>query len=191
MVPYLKDGEIVCGGQTNREELYIAPTILRNVSPDSAVMQNEIFGPILPVLPIKNVEEALQFVASREKPLAFYIFSEDRATVDHVLANSTSGGACVNETINHLVVPGLPVGGVGNSGMGKYHGEWGFRDFSNARAVLDRGTSFDPAVRYPPYSPEKTHLMKKLLTMHTPAFLEPIMHFILARWGDFLLKFIK
>jgi len=191
LVPYLKDGEIVCGGQTNREERYIAPTILRNVSPDSAVMQNEIFGPILPVLPIKNVEEALQFIASREKPLAFYIFSEDRPTIDHVLTNSTSGGACVNETINHLVVPGLPFGGVGNSGMGKYHGEWGFRDFSNARAVLDRGTSFDPAVRYPPYSPEKTHLMKKLLTMHTPAFLEPIMNFILARWGDLLLKFIK
>lgn len=191
LLPYLKDGEIVCGGQSNREERYIAPTILKNVSPESPVMQNEIFGPILPVLKVQNVEEALQFVAAREKPLAFYFFSEDRAKVDYVLANSTSGGVCINETLNHLVVPGLPFGGVGNSGMGKYHGEWGFRDFSNARAVLDRSTRFDPALRYPPYSSEKTMRMKKLLTLQTPAFVEPVLRFLLARWGDFLLKFIR
>lgn len=190
LVAYLKDGEIVCGGQTNREELYIAPTILKNVSPESPVMQNEIFGPILPVLKVQNIDEALQFVAAREKPLAFYFFSEDRDTIEHVLANSTSGGVCINETLNHLVVPGLPFGGVGNSGMGKYHGEWGFRDFSNARAVLDRGTSFDPTLRYPPYGPEKTKRMKKLLTLRTPAFAEPVLRFLLARWGDLLLKFI-
>jgi aldehyde dehydrogenase (NAD+) len=191
LIPYLKDGEIVCGGQTNREERYIAPTILKNVAPESPVMQNEIFGPILPVLKVQNVDEALQFVAAREKPLAFYFFSEDRTTIEHVLASSTSGGACINETLNHLVVPGLPFGGVGNSGMGKYHGEWGFRDFSNARAVLDRGSRFDPSLHYPPYGAEKTRRMKKLLTLQTPAFAEPVLRFFLARWGDFLLKFIK
>lgn len=191
LVGYLKDGEIVCGGQSDRDDRYIAPTILKHVSPDSPVMQNEIFGPILPVLPVKDMEEALQFAQSREKPLAFYIFSEDRATVEHILANSTSGGVCVNETLNHLVVPGLPFGGVGNSGMGKYHGEWGFREFSNARALLDRGTSFDPSLRYPPYGDEKVRRMKKLLTLKTPAAFDGLLRWLLGNWGDFLLKFIK
>lgn len=191
LVRYFTDGDKVCGGESNRDERYIAPTILKNVSPEAPVMQCEIFGPILPVLTIKNVDEALQFVQQREKPLAFYIFSENRATVEKVLANSTSGGACVNETLNHLVVPGLPFGGVGNSGMGKYHGEWGFREFSNARAVLDHATSFDPALRYPPYGPEKMARMKKLMNMHLPAAFEKPVGWMLAHWGDSIIKLIK
>jgi len=187
----MKDGEIVFGGQTDREDRYIAPTILKNVSPDSPLMQEEIFGPLLPVLPVRSVEEALQFVQGREKPLAFYIFSEDSQQVEMVLRHSTSGGACVNETLNHLVVPGLPFGGVGNSGMGKYHGEWGFREFSNARAVLDHGTSFDPAVRYPPYGKENLAKMKKLMALKTPAFLEGVMRWLLGNWGEGIIKFIK
>ena len=140
LVEYLKDGDVVFGGGSNRDERYIAPTILKNVSPDSPVMQNEIFGPILPILPFKTMDEALKFVQLREKPLAFYVFTEDPKIAKNAIAQSTSGGACINETINHLVVSGLPFGGVGNSGMGKYHGEWGFRDFSNARALLNHGT---------------------------------------------------
>jgi len=187
----MKTGEVVCGGQTDRDDLYIAPTILKNVSADAPVMQEEIFGPVLPVLAIKDVDEALAFVQGREKPLAFYIFSEDKDQVEKVLLHSTSGGACVNETLNHLVVHGLPFGGVGNSGMGKYHGEWGFRDFSNARAVLDHGTSFDPAVRYPPYGEANLAKMKKLMTMKTPAFMEGIMRWLLGNWGEGILKLIK
>lgn len=187
----MKGQEIVFGGQTDKDDRYIAPTILKNVSPDAPVMQEEIFGPVLPVLSIKNVDEALAFVQGREKPLAFYIFSEDKALVEKVLLHSTSGGACVNETLNHLVVPGLPFGGVGNSGIGKYHGEWGFREFSNARAVLDHGTSFDPSVRYPPYAGGNLAKMKKLMTMKTPAFLEGMMRWLLGNWGDAILKFIK
>jgi aldehyde dehydrogenase (NAD+) len=188
---YLKDGEIALGGQHDRDDRYIAPTILKNVSPEAPVMQNEIFGPVLPVLTFKEIDEALLFVQKREKPLAFYIFSEDKAVVDHVLASSTSGGACVNETLNHLVVSGLPFGGVGNSGMGKYHGEWGFRDFSNARAVLNHGTSFDPALRYPPYDGDKLPRMKKLMTMNLPAAFEGITGWVLSHWGDQVIKLIK
>ena len=109
----------------------------------------------------------------------------------NAIAQSTSGGACINETINHLVVSGLPFGGVGNSGMGKYHGEWGFRDFSNARALLNHGTSFDPALRYPPYTDEKMNKMKKLMTMKLPGVLDGLMHFLLGNWGETILKFIK
>lgn len=191
LVEYFKDGEIVCGGQSNRDERYIAPTILKNVSLESPVMQNEIFGPIFPVLPVKSVDEALEFVQKRDKPLAFYFFTEDQELAEKVITNSTSGGACINETLNHVVVPGLPFGGVGNSGMGKYHGEWGFREFSNARALLNHGTSFDPAVRYPPYSEQKITLMKKLMNMHVPAFLEGTMRWLLGNWGEGILRLLK
>ena len=191
IVEYLKDGEIVHGGRNDRSDRYIEPTLLKNVSPESPVMQNEIFGPILPVLTFKKMEEALLFVQKREKPLAFYIFSESRATIKQVLAGSTSGGACVNETINHLVVSGLPFGGVGNSGMGKYHGEWGFREFSNARAVLDHDTSFDPALRYPPYDGDKLPRMKKLMTMKIPSALDGLVGWALSHWGDTIIKMIK
>ena len=191
LVTYFSNGEIVCGGQSIRDERYIAPTILTKVSPEAPVMQSEIFGPILPVLAVKDMDDALQFVQKREKPLAFYVFSENKATVDKVIAKSTSGGACVNETINHLVVPGLPFGGVGNSGMGKYHGEWGFREFSNARALLNHGTSFDPELRYPPYSGGKLERMKKLMTMHIPSAFEGITGWMLGHWGDTIIKFVK
>jgi len=188
---YLKDGEVVFGGSSNREERYIAPTILKNVSPDSGVMQNEIFGPILPVLPYKDLDEALKFVQQREKPLAFYVFTEDARAAEKAIANSTSGGACINETVNHVAVGGLPFGGVGNSGMGKYHGEWGFKEFSNARALLNHGTSFDPALRYPPYDDGKVNKMKKLMTMKIPSFLDGTMRFLLGNWGEAILKLIK
>ncbi len=191
LVPYLKDGQVVCGGEARREELFIAPTILKNVSPDAPVMQKEIFGPILPVLPVKNMDEALTFAQQREKPLAFYIFSEDRAMIERILTHSTSGGVCVNDTINHLVVPGLPFGGVGRSGMGKYHGEWGFREFSNARAVLDHATCFDPALRYPPYDDAKTNQMKKLMEMSFPAIFERPLGWLLSHWGEKILGLVK
>jgi len=191
LINYFNDGEVVLGGVSNRDERYIAPTILKNVSPDAPVMQNEIFGPILPILPFNNMDEALHFVQQREKPLAFYVFTEDPKVAEKAIAQSTSGGACINETINHLVVPGLPFGGVGNSGMGKYHGEWGFRDFSNARALLNHGTSFDPALRYPPYTDEKMSKMKKLMTMKLPSALDGMMRFLLGNWGEAILKFIR
>lgn len=191
LVAYLSDSEQVCGGRWIRDELYIAPTILKNVSPDAPVMQNEIFGPILPVLPVKDMDSALRFVQQREKPLAFYIFSENRTAIEKALAYSTSGGACVNDTLNHLVVPGLPFGGVGNSGMGKYHSEWGFREFSNARAVLNHATSFDPFLRYPPYDGNKLASLKKLMSMRVPSALEGVVAGILGLWGEKILRWMQ
>lgn len=155
----LDSGTIVTGGDYDRDDLYIAPTVLREVSPESQVMQDEIFGPILPVLTVESVDEAIAFVNMRDKPLALYIFSGDQAVVDRVIDETSAGGMCVNETIFHLTVPNLPFGGVGPSGMGKYHGKWGFDDFSNAKAVLDRRTFIDPNLRYPPYTERQQKML--------------------------------
>lgn len=191
LVTYLKNGDLACGGTYDRDSRYIAPTVLTNVSPESPVMQSEIFGPILPVLAVKDMDEALEFVNKRDKPLAFYIFSENRETIENILNHSTSGGVCVNEAMNHLTVHGLPFGGVGKSGMGKYHGEWGFRDFSNARALLDHGTKFDPALRYPPYNGDKLPRMKKLLDMKLPNALQGVTGWLLDLMGETILKLIR
>ena len=191
IIKYLEDGEVVHGGEWKREELYIAPTILRNPAPDSSVMQNEIFGPILPVLTVKDIEEALVFITQREKPLALYIFSEDRSVVNRILRGSCSGGVCVNETVNHVTVSGLPFGGVGNSGMGKYHGEWGFREFSHARAVLDHETTFDPQLRYPPYNEQSANQMKKLISLQLPSALDGATSWLTRNLGNLLLRMIK
>jgi acyl-CoA reductase-like NAD-dependent aldehyde dehydrogenase len=130
----------------------LAPTVLVNVSPDSPAMQEEIFGPILPVLEVDNVREVIDFVNARPSPLGLYLFSEDESVTEQILNSTTSGDAGVNECTLQPIVHDLPFGGVGNSGMGKYHGEWGFRAYTNARGVLYHSTSLDfSALRYPPY----------------------------------------
>jgi aldehyde dehydrogenase (NAD+) len=188
---YLEDGEIVTGGQMNRAERYIAPTILKNVDPQAPVMQAEIFGPILPVLPVKNMQEAIDFVNKKDKPLALYLFSENRAVVQKVLALTTSGGICINDTINHLAIPDLPFGGVGPSGIGKYHGEWGFQEFSNRRAVYDHNTRFDPAVRYPPFDNDKLANLKLLMGIKVPSFLDGGLAWFLKNWGNKIMRLLS
>ncbi len=158
----LEDGEAAVGGAHNESDLYVAPTVLRGVDDGSTVMQEEIFGPILPVVDATDAEEALAFVNERPRPLALYLFAEDDEVVERVTHATRAGGMCVNETVMHLPVPGLPFGGVGQSGMGTYHGEWGFREFSNPRAVLDHGTRFDLSLRYPPYSERDESLLRRM-----------------------------
>jgi aldehyde dehydrogenase (NAD+) len=148
----LASGTVFHGGQQDRADKFIAPTVLVNVSPDSPVMQDEIFGPILPVLEVDSVEEVINFVNARPSPLGLYVFAEDQRVTEQILNKTTSGDAVVNDCTVHPLVPDLPFGGVGNSGMGKYHGEWGFRAYTNARGVLNHSTKMDPDVRYPPYS---------------------------------------
>jgi aldehyde dehydrogenase (NAD+) len=148
----LASGTIYHGGQYDRADKFIAPTVLVNVSPDSPAMQEEIFGPILPVLEVDNVGQAIDFINARPSPLGLYVFAEDQHVVEQILASTTSGDAGVNECTIQPLVPDLPFGGVGNSGMGKYHGEWGFRTYTNARGVLYHETRIDPDLRYPPYS---------------------------------------
>src|SRR5260221_429878 len=148
----LASGTVYHGGRHDRADRFIAPTVLVNVSPDSPVMLEEIFGPILPVLEVDNVEQAIEFVNARPSPLGLYVFAEDQRVTEQTLDRTTSGDAAVNDCTIHPLIHGLPFGGVGNSGMGKYHGEWGFRAYTNARGVLCHGTQMDPDVRYPPYS---------------------------------------
>jgi aldehyde dehydrogenase (NAD+) len=148
----LASGTVYHGGQHDRADKFIAPTVLVNVSPDSPVMQEEIFGPILPVLEVDSVEQVINFVNARPSPLGLYLFAEDQLVAEQILNETTSGDAVINDCTIHPLIPDFPFGGVGNSGMGKYHGEWGFRAYTNARGVLNHSTKIDPDVRYPPYS---------------------------------------
>ena len=158
LVGYFKDGDIVVGGQTERSERFIAPTILDNVNPESAVMQDEIFGPIFPVVTFQTTDEAINFVTSREKPLALYYFGKSGK---QVIRRTSSGGACINDTIMHIANENLPFGGVGNSGMSSYHGKNSFDVFSHQRAVVTTPTWLDLPFRYMPY--KLFSLVKKIL----------------------------
>jgi aldehyde dehydrogenase (NAD+) len=153
IVGLLESGEVYHGGQHDPKDRYVAPTILVNTPLDSPVMQEEIFGPILPVLEVDSVEDSINYVNSRPKPLGLYVFAEDLDIAERILGATESGDAAINDCAIQPLVPELPFGGVGNSGMGKYHGEWGFRAYTNARGVLYHSTHADPGVRYPPYPP--------------------------------------
>ena len=150
VVGYLSDGRVVSGGGTDASQRYIEPTLLDNVSPDSAVMQSEIFGPVLPMITIDSVDEAVDFILDREKPLALYIFAK-RAVARRVLRLTSSGGACINDAIMHVANEYLPFGGVGNSGMGRYHGRESLYAFSHCRGVVTTPTTIDVPFRYMPY----------------------------------------
>lgn len=155
-------GELFCGGDTDPSQRYIAPTILRNVSPEAAVMQEEIFGPILPVLSVPNVQAAIDFVNARPNPLALYVFSGNQAVQKDILEQTSSGDVCINDVVLQLAVPELPFGGVGSSGMGRYHGRWGFETFTHAKGVLHKSVHLDVPIRYPPYTKSHQQLIKLL-----------------------------
>jgi aldehyde dehydrogenase (NAD+) len=151
----LASGTVYHGGQHDRGDRFIAPTVLVDVSLESPVMQEEIFGPILPVLEVNSLEEVVDFVNARPSPLGLYVFAEDQSVAETILDSTSSGDAAVNDCTLQPLIHDLPFGGVGNSGMGKYHGEWGFRTYTNARGVLYHSTRIDPGVRFPPYSRNK------------------------------------
>lgn len=157
---YLKDGRVVLGGKTDAKERYIEPTILADVSPTSPVMQEEIFGPILPMITFEELNEAIQFIRKREKPLALYYFGRVKDG-KKVLRLTSSGGACINDTIMHIANENIPFGGVGNSGMGSYHGKRSFDAFSHQRSVVTTTTLLDLPFRYMPY--KMFGLVKKIL----------------------------
>lgn len=153
---------IAIGGETNAEERYIAPTVVDRVSLDSPLMQEEIFGPILPILEYSNLEEAIAIVNDKPKPLALYLFSKNSQIQQKILRETSSGGVCINDTIMHLGVSELPFGGVGNSGIGSYHGQASFDTFSHKKSVLEKSFWFDLDWRYAPYE-GKLKLIKKLM----------------------------
>ena len=147
---YLADGRIIAGGRHDKSRLWIEPTLLADVSPDAPVMQEEIFGPIFPILTFRDRKEVVEFVNGREKPLAFYYFGKGADAWD-IIGLTTSGGACINDTIMHIANSNIPFGGVGNSGMGSYHSERSFLAFSHERAVVKTPTWVDVPFRYMPY----------------------------------------
>ena len=147
---YLTDGRIRYGGRVLAEERFIEPTLLDDVSADSSVMREEIFGPILPMIEIESIDEAIEFINRREKPLALYVFANER-DAKRVIARTSSGGACINDVIMHVANEYLPFGGVGHSGMGRYHGRDSLYAFSHRRSVLTSSTRLDLPFRYMPY----------------------------------------
>jgi len=165
----MSGGKIVFGGEFDPESLYIAPTILTEVNLDSPLMKDEIFGPLLPVITYNRIEEAIKFINDRPKPLALYIFTKNNSLAEKVLNNTSSGGSCVNETVMHNTCNALPFGGVGESGMGVYNGKWSFDTFTHKKAVLKKSLSFDPSIRFPPYTDNKIKWVKRLSSINLPS----------------------
>lgn len=160
LLKLMKHGKIVYGGKTDAADKFISPTIIDEIKPEYPVMQEEIFGPILPIMTYTDINKVLTYINTNEKPLAFYYFGKNKAAKE-VLAKTSSGGACVNDTLMHIVNHHLPFGGVGNSGLGKYHGYESFLAFSNSRAVVSTPTWIDLPLKYAPFKYFK--LIKKIL----------------------------
>lgn len=159
---YLSEGEIVYGGKSNREKLFIEPTIMTGIHADAKIMQDEIFGPILPILTYASKEEALTIIQKNPNPLAFYVFTENKTDEQYWLTNVPSGGACVNNATMHITNHDLPFGGRGYSGTGGYHGKLSFDTFTHTKSVLKTPTWIDPGFKYPPYK-GKAWLLKRLI----------------------------
>lgn len=162
LASYLAEGEIIVGGQTDPAERYIAPTLIQNPRPGARLMQEEIFGPILPVVEYQELSEALRFIEQQPKPLSFYYFTSDPAREREVIAKLQFGGGCINDTMDHLAVPDLSFGGVGDSGFGGYHGKRSFDTFSHKKSLLKKPYFMDLKIKYPPYK-DRLSLAKKLL----------------------------
>ncbi len=156
-------GTVVAGGGSDRATLRIEPTVVLGPGPDDPVMSEEIFGPILPIIPVGSTDEAVEFVNARPKPLALYVFTGDQRTGRELVDRMPSGGAVINHLAMHCLVPTLPFGGVGASGMGAYHGQWGFEALSHRRAVLSKPAKPDPGLLYPPYTGRAMRILRKLL----------------------------
>ncbi|XP_040465559.1 aldehyde dehydrogenase family 3 member B1-like isoform X6 [Falco naumanni] len=158
----LRSGRVAIGGQTDAQTRYIAPTVLVDVQQDDPVMQEEIFGPILPILTVTSLDDAIAFINARERPLAIYVFSSCKKVVNQVLEKTSSGGFCANDTIMHMTLTSLPFGGIGQSGLGHYHGHYSFDTFSHPRATLLRGAGREAlnTPRYPPYAPRRLPLLR-------------------------------
>lgn len=163
LIGYINQDKVVFGGNYDMQTRVIEPTVMDEVSFDDAVMQEEIFGPILPVIPFDSLDEMIAEVKRREKPLSCYVFTRDKKLRNKIMHEVSFGGGCVNDAIMHISNNKLPFGGVGESGIGSYHGEFGFRTFSHYKSILDKPTWFEAGLKYFPHSAAKFNLMKKML----------------------------
>jgi aldehyde dehydrogenase (NAD+) len=159
----MKSGQIVIGGDTDAAERYVSPTIIKDVKPGDPIMQEEIFGPVLPVITFERFEEVYAIIEQNPKPLATYIFSRNKKLISEFLRKTQSGNVAVNETVVQIASPYLPYGGVGTSGTGRYHGKKSFETFSNMRSVLEKSNLLDVWLRYPPYTKFKTRIISFLM----------------------------
>ena len=160
---FLKDGELYCGGRSDAQERYIEPTVLRLKTAAVPVMQEEIFGPILPVIAISEIDQVISFINERPKPLALYLFSKNSAIRERCLEETSSGGVCINDVVMHMPSPHLPFGGVGASGMGHYHGKRSFDTFTHQKGIMKKTTWPDFDVRYAPYTAAKQAWITRLM----------------------------
>ncbi|MDC8832187.1 aldehyde dehydrogenase family protein [Alteromonas gilva] len=160
---YLQGQDVIMGGESDAQSLRMAPTVILNPDIESTVMQEEIFGPVLPVIEVSSISEAFDFIKRRAKPLAAYLFSEKPDVQQKMIDEISAGSVCINDTMMFMANPALPFGGVGHSGMGRYHGRFGFNTFSHHKSVMKRSFWFDVAVRYAPSSARKRFILKKLL----------------------------
>ncbi|MGL4736612.1 MAG: aldehyde dehydrogenase [Cellulosilyticaceae bacterium] len=163
LMDLVESDKVFCGGVGEEELCKIHPTIMEDVSWHSPIMMEEIFGPILPVIVYDQIDEVIQEINSRPKPLAFYIFSQSKRMQRYILSNTTSGGGCINDTVMHVSSKHMPFGGVGNSGMGRYHGKMSFDTFSNMRGILHKSPRWELDLKYPPHAAGKVAFIKRLL----------------------------
>jgi len=163
LIELMKCGQIVIGGKSDPATRYVEPTVIKDVQPGDPIMQEEIFGPVLPVIDFENFDEVYDIIEQHPKPLATYIFSTSKKLIREFLAKTQSGNASVNETVMQIASPYLPYGGIGPSGIGRYHGKKSFETFSNMRSVLVKSNLFDIWLRYPPYSKLKTKIVSLLM----------------------------
>ena len=159
---YISEGDIFFGGGYDEKDLYFEPTLITNIKENSKIMEEEIFGPILPVLEFEDINKVINYVNNREKPLALYYFSENKSNIDMILNSTTAGGVTINDTIIHVASSYLPFGGVGSSGMGAYHGKASFDTFTHMKSVIQRGTFIDVPIRYAPYG-NKIDFIRKIM----------------------------
>ena len=159
-----KGGVVLTGGEMVKAGRFIAPTLIAGMSDDSAIMQEEIFGPVLPIITFSDLDEAVAYVNAKPKPLALYIYAQDKQAINKVLQETSAGGTCVNQTMMHFLHPNLPFGGVNNSGIGNSGGMWGFRAFSHERSVLVEKFSA-ASMLHPPYTPKVMKLIKTTMKM--------------------------
>ena len=163
MLSYLDNNEIIKGGKYSESSLKIEPTLIIPNSLDEPVMQNEIFGPILPIIVYDDKKQMYDILNKYPTPLACYIFTTNKDFMEEVIKSYSFGGGCINDTIIHLAITGLPFGGVGSSGIGQYHGQKSFETFSHYKSIVNKSNRLDINVRYTPYNDKKEKMIKKLL----------------------------
>jgi len=163
LLDLMNSGEVIIGGEADKERLFIYPTVIDKVSMEAEIMKEEIFGPILPILTIETIEDIKEIIGENPYPLSLYIFTEDKLIEDHIVENIGFGGGCVNDAISHFANNNLPFGGYGFSGMGRYHGKYSFHEFTHYKSIFKGSSRFSLNLKFPPYNKEKLRLVKRVL----------------------------